>query len=116
MKLIGPADAAKLLDTTSQMLAGYHLLGVVNNQVCAIGRLLYHWTIYVDLDPFGYRRRYCYTADLVPVVDAFFSWNDGELEPKGWSKDVQARIYQDPETGKRWSEDDVAPEGIGISR
>jgi hypothetical protein len=70
----------------------------------AILKLMFHYTIltgeigdYVSCD------RWCYTADLAPVVTAFAEW-DGKSELKGWQRH--------PTTGRRRTNSDPNKEYI----
>lgn len=62
-----------------------------DGQVCGLSRLIYHWTVKIDLSEIGYRDRYCFpTSDL--AITAMEQWN-GEGDPINW--------HRHPRTGRR---------------
>jgi hypothetical protein len=74
-----------------------------DGRICGVLRLLYHWTMHVDLNEIGYEDRYCYN-DLAGALTAFAGWN-GEGEPMGWHRHPTTGRRRDPATGEEW----VAP-------
>jgi hypothetical protein len=55
-----------------------------DGRLCGLVRLLYHWTVHVDIDPIGYSDRYCFmTAEL--AIDGMNGW-DGCGDPINWHK------------------------------
>ena len=64
-------------------------------------RLLFHWTIHVDIDPMGYwRERYCY-ATYEMAKRALDEW-DGLGDPDYWHKHPDTGRRRDPVTGRIW--------------
>lgn len=61
--------------------------------VCALHRLMYHWTVHVGLDCVGHRTRYCYATDWLAAAD-FDEWN-GVGEPSYWHKHPDSGRYRD---------------------
>ena len=55
-----------------------------DGRLCGLLRLLFHWTVHVDIDPVGYRDRYCFmTPEL--AIEAMDQW-DGTGDPINWHK------------------------------
>lgn len=87
-----------------EVAESYRILGQLpDGRICAINRLLYHWTMLVDLDWTGYRERYCY-ATFEGALQAMIEWND-QPEPEGWHRHPESGRRRDLRTGKEW----VAP-------
>jgi len=63
-------------------------------------RLLYHWTIHVDIDPTGYADRYCF-ENYELAKRAFDEWN-GEGDPDFWHRHPGTGRRRDPATGREW--------------
>lgn len=62
-----------------------------DGRICGIHRLLFHWTLHVDIHEYGYEDRYCYeTREL--ASEALKEW-DGVADPKNW--------HRHPKTGRR---------------
>lgn len=57
-----------------------------DGNLCGLHKLLFHWTVHVDLDWSGYKHRYCYRTDAAAIA-AMDEWS-GALgtEPDGWHK------------------------------
>lgn len=71
-----------------------------DGRVCGVQRLLFHWTLHVDIDDIGYADRYCYqTAD--GAFNALMQWN-GEGDPEGWHRHPKSGRRRDLATGKEW--------------
>lgn len=63
-------------------------------------QLLFHWTLHVDIDWFGYADRYCFQSyDLVRA--AFDGW-DGTGDPVGWHRHPKSGRRRDLGTGREW--------------
>jgi hypothetical protein len=59
---------------------------------CGVHRLMYHWTLHIDIGDFGYEDRYCYNTEAQAYL-AMMEWN-GEGDPgHGW--------HRHPLTGRR---------------
>ena len=64
-------------------------------------RLLFHWTIHVDIDPMGFwRERYCF-ATYELAKRALDEW-DGIGDPDYWHKHPDTGRRRDPLTGRMW--------------
>jgi hypothetical protein len=65
-------------------------------------RLLFHWTIHIDIDGIGYADRYCFaTYELAKL--AFDKWS-GEGDPEGWHRHPKSGRRRDIATGREWIE------------
>jgi len=71
-----------------------------DGRLCGVGRLLFHWTLHVDIDPVGYADRYCYQT-AAGAIAALTEW-DGRGDPVGWHRHVLTGRRRDPQTGKEW--------------
>lgn len=71
-----------------------------DGRVCGVHRLMYHWTMHVDIDAFGYNERYCY-ATKQGAEQALTDW-DGRLEPVGWHRHPESGRRRNVETGEEW--------------
>jgi hypothetical protein len=71
-----------------------------DGRICGVLRLLYHWTLHVDINEIGYEDRYCYET-LEGAMTALVDW-DGNGDPEGWHRHVGTGRRRDPKTGKEW--------------
>lgn len=75
-----------------------------DGRIIGLHRLLFHWTLHVDIDWCGYRERYCY-HNLDAGLHALLYW-DGKGDPEGWVKHVpsgRTRPNADPsKEGYEW--------------
>lgn len=71
-----------------------------DGRVCGVHRLLYHWTLHVDVHEFGYEDRYCYPT-MAGAVLAMADW-DGAGDPVGWNRHPKSGRRRDPATGREW--------------
>jgi len=95
MKQIERQQAQQLVDLSDEDAKAYVRFWHHDQRgVCALHRLLYHWTVHVGIDCVGYRERYCYDSPRVAIA-AFDLW-DGEGDPIGW--------HRHPTTGRRINE------------
>lgn len=62
-----------------------------DGRICCVHRLLYHYTLLVDVNEWGYEDRYCY-ATRERAIEGFLAW-DGTGDPEGW--------HRHPKTGRR---------------
>lgn len=73
-----------------------------DGRICGVHRLLFHWTLHVDIDLCGYAERYCYqTRD--GAVAALEGW-DGQGDPIGWHRHPDSGRRRDPATNREWIE------------
>jgi hypothetical protein len=93
-------DEVKGLYFTLRMLPDQRIIG--------LHRLLFHWTLHIDIDDTGYSDRYCY-ADLAGALEGFLGW-DGSGDPPGpWHRHPDSRRRRDPATGAIWTDDQRRP-------
>ncbi len=79
------ASGVRPEDISPEVLAAYKRFWTLpDGRLCGLHRLLYHWTVHVDIDPVGYADRYCFmTAEL--AIEAMDQW-DGAGDPINWHK------------------------------
>jgi hypothetical protein len=88
-------------DVLGDILAYYcHLRVLPDGRICGVAKLLFHWTLHIDIDPFGYADRYCYT-DSIDAIAALDQW-DGKGDPVGWHRHPRSGRRRDPATGREW--------------
>jgi hypothetical protein len=63
-------------------------------------RLLFHWTMHIDIDFVGYADRYCF-ATYELAKKAFDEWT-GESDPEGWHRHPMTGRRRDLATGREW--------------
>ena len=79
-----------------------HVKALPDGRVIGVIRLIYHWSIHVNMDEVGYEEKYCFdTYDRAMV--AFNTW-DGKDEPPGWHRHVPSGRRRDMNTGREWVE------------
>jgi hypothetical protein len=71
-----------------------------DGRICGVQRLLFHWTLHVDIDDIGYADRYCYQTEE-GALRALIQW-DGEGDPEGWHRHPKSGRRRDLATGKEW--------------
>jgi hypothetical protein len=71
-----------------------------NGRICGIRRLMYHWTMHVDINEFGYDDKYCF-ATLALAKTALDQW-DGTGDPIGWHRHLNSGRRRDLATGAEW--------------
>lgn len=86
-------------EITSQYMATRKL---EDGRWIALGRLMFHYSIYIDLDETGYSDRYCY-PDLGDAVEAFAVWDGKGDPPKFWNRNVKTGRRRDRD-GREWIE------------
>lgn len=73
-----------------------------DGRLCGVMRLLFHWTIHVDISWMGYEDRYCYPT-YESALHAMNAW-DGTGDPVGWHRHPKTGRRRDLETGREWIE------------
>lgn len=73
-----------------------------DGRLVGVLRLLFHWTMHVDIHDDGYEDRYCYQTEE-GAVSAMQAWS-GEGDPEGW--------HRHPKTGRRRPEGNQTKEYI----
>jgi len=71
-----------------------------DGRLCGLKRLLYHWTVHIDIDNWGYADRYCF-ADPGLAIEAMEKW-DGTGDPINW--------HRHPTSGRRRPDGDPEKE------
>lgn len=93
--------AMKLEDLDPEIAKYYvHFRNLPDGRLCGVMRLLFHWTLHVDIDPVGYADRYCYMTKE-GAIRALDEW-DGIGDPVGWHRHPLSGRRRDLETGKEW--------------
>lgn len=73
-----------------------------------IHQLMFHWTLHVDINDFGYEDRWCIdTYDH--ALEAFLTW-DGTGEPVHWHKHPRTHRRRDISSGQIWDEREKRPD------
>jgi hypothetical protein len=75
------------IDLPAEVKAQYINMRVLaDGRICGVHRLLYHWTLHVDINEYGYEDRYCYES-VADAIDRRVTSLDGtsleELERSG---------------------------------
>lgn len=74
-----------------------------DGRVCGVMRLLFHWTVHIDITPWGYEDRYCFMT-FADSCNALEGWNgEGDL-PGNWHRHPTTGRRRDPATGQIWSQ------------
>lgn len=76
-----------------------------DGRVIGITRLLYTWSLQVDIDWSGYRTRYCYAA-FPNACLGFLDWDGSGDPPGGW--------HRHPESGRRRPDGDASREYVAF--
>jgi hypothetical protein len=83
----------------------YHAIRVLpDGRVIGVKRLLFHWTLHVDVNWYGYADNYCYET-LEQAMAGYGQWT-GSGEPTGWHRHVK--------TGRRRPNGDPAQEYVNL--
>ncbi len=83
----------------SDTVKGYYtkLKELPDGRICGVHRLLYHWTMHIGIDEFGYSERYCFqTREMAET--AMHAW-DGTDDPILWHRHPDSGRRRDPVTG-----------------
>lgn len=97
------ASSAVTFDLPDHVVTSYiDLKQLPDGRYIGTLRLLFHWTMHVDIDDVGYADRYCFsTYELAKA--AFDVWS-GEGDPDGWHRHPKTGRRRDLATGKEWIE------------
>ena len=71
-----------------------------DGRIIGVHRLMYHYTMHVDIDEFGYRERYCFETKELALV-ALRTW-DGTGDPAGWHRHPESGRRRNLRTGEEW--------------
>lgn len=87
----------------ASFLSAYEKTKVLKDErVCGVLRLLFHWTLHVDIHEMGYEDRYCYATKEL-ALNAMEKW-DGTGEPENWHRHPKSCRRRDIATGREWVE------------
>jgi hypothetical protein len=93
MKRITPEEAHKLAGFGPELDEYYSVYWHDENLgVCGLSRLLFHYTVHVDLDAVGHNDSYCFASTQLAEC-AFDEW-DGKGDPPYWHKHPRTSRYQ----------------------
>jgi hypothetical protein len=96
-----PVLAIDFNDLPEDVLREYtDVRSLPDGRLIGVHRLVYHWTIHVDIDWSGYAERYCYDTYLV-AKKAYDEWN-GVGGPEGWTRHPTSGRRRNPATGEEW--------------
>lgn len=79
------------------------LRALPDGRVIGVRRLMYTWSLMIDIDWAGYATRYCYER-FDQAVLGFLDWDGKGDPPGGW--------HRNPDTGRRRPNGDPAQEYI----
>lgn len=81
------------MEPSEEDIAAYYAIRQLpDGRLIGVLRLIFHWTLHIDIHAMGYEDRYCY-ATRDQAVDAMTSW-DGIGDPgHGW--------HRHPTSGRR---------------
>lgn len=71
-----------------------------DGRIIGVARLLYHWTLHVDIDEVGYADRYCFATQGLAET-ACRDWS-GIGDPAGWHRHPKSGRRRDLATGYEW--------------
>lgn len=71
-----------------------------DGRLCGVHRLMFHWTMHVDLDTVGYAQKYCFATRELALA-ALREW-DGTGDPEGWHRHVPSGRRRNLATGEEW--------------
>lgn len=75
---------------------------LADGRLIGLRRLMFHWTIHVDIDETGYSDRYCFATRQL-AQEAFDLW-DGTGDPINWHRHPHTGRRRDLSTGREWIE------------
>lgn len=88
-------------DLPADVCEGYTLMKQLpDGRVCGVHRLMYHWTMHVNIDDIGWNDKYCFaTREL--AEKALLEWT-GEGDPTGWHRHLMTGRRRNIATGEEW--------------
>jgi hypothetical protein len=69
-----------------------------DGRICGVHRLLYHWTMHIDISEWGYEDRYCFATEAM-AIEAMEAW-DGNGDPVNWHRHPASGRRRDTVTGE----------------
>lgn len=89
----------QILDLGASTFMNYTNMRLLpDGRIIGVLRLLFHWTMHVDIDYVGYNDRYCFLTYSL-AKQAFLDWN-GQGDPEGWHRHPTTGRRVNPETGE----------------
>jgi hypothetical protein len=77
-----------------------------DGRIIGVHRLMFHWTLHIDISDIGYEDRYCYHQLAAAIID-MHTW-DGKGDPPGrWHKHPATGRRRNPDTGFIWHESEA---------
>jgi hypothetical protein len=74
-----------------------------DGRILGVHRLMYHWTLHIDIHETGYEDRYCFQTEEW-ALEALRTW-DGTGDPGlMWHRHVNTGRRRDVVTGREWIE------------
>lgn len=87
------------IDLPADVLKEYSFMKVLpDGRICGTHQLLFHYTLHVDMNEYGYEERYCYDHLAVAAL-ALATW-DGIGDPIGWTRHPRTGRRVDLSTGE----------------
>lgn len=77
-----------------------HTKTLSDGRICGVHRLLFHWTVHIDIDDTGYADRYCFATEELAVA-ALAKW-DGVGDMEGWHRHPKTGRRRDLISGREW--------------
>lgn len=110
MRIITAEESGLDPETTS----AYVMLGrLPDGRICGIHRLMYHWTLHVDISDCGHTDRYCLRT--LERAQAALVWWNGVGDPPLFHKFVRGLMHgrasfnRDVFTGITWADNTLSP-------
>jgi hypothetical protein len=90
-----------VIDLPEEITSSYDEMRVLpDGRICGVHRLMFHWTMHVDIDPVGYAEHYCFATKEL-ALKALHEW-DGIGDPEGWHRHPKTGRRRNIETGEEW--------------
>ena len=88
-------------DLPEDVRAVYEAMRVLpDGRVCGVRRLMFHWTLHVDVDAYGVEDFYCFEEQVTAHL-ALATWN-GTGDPVGWHRHGRSGRRRDTATEREW--------------
>lgn len=80
-----------------------HIRVMPDGRVCGVHRLMFHWTVHVDIDEIGYADRWCFATEDM-AKGSLDAWDGTGDMPGDWHKHPKTGRRRDIKTGLIWDE------------
>jgi hypothetical protein len=98
MKLI-TAEESKLPQEVIDM---YKVLGKTDNGIiCGVHRLVFHWTLHIDISDYSWEDKYCF-RNFHDAIEALLMWDGISDMPGKWNRHLKTGRRRNLETGEEW--------------